>query len=64
MSGDEYRVIEGSHLGHGCCFDATVMDSRDNVICECLTMEVAQRIAAALNRDCVTVKLPETRKAL
>lgn len=64
MSDEEYRVIEGSHLGHGCCFDATVMDSRDNVICECLTVEVAQQIAAALNRDSVTVELPETQKTL
>ena len=57
-----YKAIEGSQLGHGCCFDATVIDTDkpvmlggkhyDNqydVVCECVDMETAKKIAAALN---------------
>lgn len=57
-----YRVTEESETGH-CCFEASVLDTsapdprRDgsiikesfDVVCECFTVEAAQKIAAALN---------------
>lgn len=47
-----YKAVEGSVLGHGCCFDATVIDtqSEDDVVCECHGFETAQKIADALNK--------------
>lgn len=51
--GDRYVAVEGSTMGHGCCFDGTVIDTEapeyDNVLCECCTLEQAKMIAAALN---------------
>ena len=45
--------------GHGCCFDAHVVDTSkkhkigeheyDLVICECFDLEMAERIASAMN---------------
>lgn len=54
-----YVVIEGSTLGHGCCFDATVVDTTmpnqdysercAAVVCECFDMQIGQAIADAMN---------------
>jgi len=61
-------VVGESVLGHLCCFDASVVDTfiprRDyadgtqdwsgSVVCECLDVETAQMIAAALNKEAQT----------
>lgn len=50
---ERFFVEDGSALGHGCCFGATVFDRQkpemDNVIAECFDRETAERIATALN---------------
>lgn len=56
---ERFFVEDGSALGHGCCFRATVFDRQnpmtrvqdksDMIIAECLDRETAERIAAALN---------------
>lgn len=56
-----YKASEGSELGHGCCFNATIVDTMQptydgdgkvygyEVICEC-DMKDADYIAHALNQ--------------
>jgi hypothetical protein len=57
--GPRFIVIPTSLAGHGCCFGWSVVD-RENLgdsdrlpepLCECLTEEAANRIAAALNES-------------
>ena len=52
-----YKVDEGSESAH-CCFEATVVDTQTphpsfrnepDWVCECFDMEIAQKIADALN---------------
>ena len=52
-----YKAVKGSESGH-CCFDATVVDTQTphptfagdlDWVCECFTIEDAQKIADALN---------------
>lgn len=46
---ERYIAEQGSVLGH-CCIEATVVDtSNSGVICECLDIDTAQRIAVVLN---------------
>lgn len=51
-----FKVIEGSLLGHGCCFTATIVDTEgngqedyENVICDLVTVEWANTVATLLN---------------
>ena len=56
MSAERYRVVEGSELGHGCCFDSTVVDTHKGInghyktVCECAEMEDAEHICKLLNK--------------
>lgn len=50
-----YKVIESSVSGH-CCFEATVIDTSEveaglahSCVCECFTLEDAQKVCNALN---------------
>jgi len=54
---ERYKVVEGSESAH-CCFEATVVDTQTpnpsfrnepDWVCECFDMEIAQKIADALN---------------
>lgn len=54
-----YEIVEGSQTGH-CCFVATIIDTytnrnlypkdlEHNALCECMDVDDAQKICAALN---------------
>ena len=63
-----YKVLARSKLGHGCCFNHTIVDTintegymegTDDVVCECRGKENADNIAKALN---IKVELEEYAK--
>ena len=58
---NRYRVVEGSQSYH-CCFEATVVDTTSPAfkegefesMCECFDRVMADKIAAALNKEDAT----------